>query len=89
MLVINLNNNRSRKLAWMREESWLWHLVHTDTYVNTKPVFGTLEMYRFKRPTISLGQWNRPQGPPKDFCTEKLGGKLNTNLIDDCCSSGL
>ena len=65
MLVINLNNNRSRKLAWMREESWLWHLIHTDSYANTKPCFSTLEMYRFPRPTIALGQWNRPMGPPQ------------------------
>lgn len=43
MLVIELNNNRSRKLAWMREESWLWHLIHTDTYANISPVFGVLE----------------------------------------------
>ena len=66
MLVINLNNNQSRKKAWMREDDWLWHLIHTDTFANTKPVFGTLEMYRFKRPTISMGQWNRQQGPPNE-----------------------
>ena len=48
----------------MREAQWMWHLIHTDTFANTKPVFGTLEMYRFKRPKISMGQWNRPQGPP-------------------------
>ena len=65
MLVIELNNNRSRKKGWMREESWLWHLIHTDTYANTSPYFSPLEMYRFKRPTIALGQWNRPQGPPQ------------------------
>ena len=62
--VADLPNNRARKLAWMREDDWLWHLIHTDTFANTKPVFGTLEMYRFKRPKISMGQWNRPQGPP-------------------------
>ena len=50
----------------MREESWLWHLIHTDTYAVTGPIFSILEMYRFKRPTITLGQWNRPQGPPNE-----------------------
>ena len=65
MLVIELNQNRSRKLAWMREETWLWHLIHTDSYANTKPVFAPRNMYRFKRPTVALGQWNRPTGPPQ------------------------
>ena len=64
MLAANLNNNRSRKRAWMREACWNWHLVHTDSAFNLKPVFLIIEMYRFKRPTISMGQWHRPQGPP-------------------------
>ena len=65
MLVINLNNNQSRKKAWMREDQWMWHLIHTDTFANTKPTYGVTEIQiRFKRPTICLGQWNRPQGPP-------------------------
>ena len=67
--VADLPNNRSRKRAWMREENWLWHLIHTDSAFNVRPVFGTLEMYRFKRPTISMGQWNRPQGPPTGATT--------------------
>ena len=68
MLVINLNNNRSRKLAWMREESWLWHLVHTDTYANTKPVFGTLEMMVKAAFKVAIGcnpSDTKPQGPPQ------------------------
>ena len=64
MLVSNLHNNRSKKLAWMREAQWEWHIIHTDRYAHTKPVFLVLEMYRFKRPTICMGQWHRPQGPP-------------------------
>ena len=64
MLVSNLSNNRSKKQSWMNEGQWMWHIIHTDTFAVTRPVFGTLEMYRFKRPTICLGQWNRPNGPP-------------------------
>ena len=69
MLVINLNNNRSRKLAWMHEESWLWHLVHTDTYVNRKPVFGTLEMMVKAAFKIAIGcnsSATSQQGPPNE-----------------------
>tara|TARA_R110002153_G_scaffold202612_1_gene355780 strand:- start:605 stop:808 length:204 start_codon:yes stop_codon:yes gene_type:complete len=66
MLVINLNNNRSRKLAWMREETWLWHLIHTDTYANTKPTFGVLET-QFAGMQTSFGNNDYKQcqqGPP-------------------------
>ena len=63
----NASKIRARKMAWMREKTWLWHLIHTDTYANTIPTFGILENYRFKRPTIALGHWNRPMGPPKSF----------------------
>ena len=68
MLVINLNNNRSRKLAWMREENWLWHLIHTDTYANTKPVFGTLEAMVKAAFKIAIGcnsSATSQQGPPQ------------------------
>ena len=43
MLVCNLNNNRSRKLAWMREAQWSWYLIHTDRFEDTTPLFGVLE----------------------------------------------
>ena len=91
MLVSNLNNNRSRSKAWMRETVWSWHLIHTDSYAITRPRYGVKEIQiRFKRPTICMGQWYRPQGPPKDLCMENLGGKFNTNIIDHWSSlSGL
>jgi hypothetical protein len=66
MLVCNLNNNRSRKLAWMREETWLWHLIHTDTYANTKPTFGVMEP-TFAQIETSFGSnhYDNAQGPPQ------------------------
>ena len=64
MLVINLNNNRSRKMAWMQEHQWDWWIIHTDSFADTQPVFESTIVGIFKRPTISLGQWHRPQGPP-------------------------
>jgi len=27
----------------MRENQWMWHLIHTDTFAITKPVFGIFE----------------------------------------------
>lgn len=66
MLVANLNNNRSRKLAWMREESWLWHLIHTDSYANTKPVFGVMEpTFAFMSTSFGSNNFDNAQGPPK------------------------
>ena len=66
MLVCNLNNNRSRKLAWMREDQWEWFIIHTDPYANTKPVFGIREPM-FKNMATNFGKNNNeqcPQGPP-------------------------
>ena len=85
MLVCNLNNNRSVKKAWQKESVWSWHLIHTDTYAITRPVFETLEDMAKAEFKIAIGcnsSATSPQGPPKDLCMENLGGKLNTNLID-------
>jgi hypothetical protein len=68
MLVSNLKNNRSRKLAWMREGQWLWHIIHTDTFANTKPVFETLEDMAKAEFKIAIGcnsSATSPQGPPQ------------------------
>ena len=40
MQVFNLNNNRSKKRSWMREDQWSWHLIHTDPFADTEPEFG-------------------------------------------------
>ena len=85
MLVCNLKNNRSVKKAWQRESVWSWHLIHTDTYAVTRPVFGILETMVKAAFKIAIGcnsSSTSPQGPPQDLCMENLGGKLNTNLID-------
>ena len=67
MLVVDLNNNRSRKLAWMQEECWEWWLIHTDTFAITKPVFGIFEKIVKAEFKISIGcnsSATSPQGPP-------------------------
>ena len=93
MLVCNLKNNRSVKKAWQRESVWSWHLIHTDTYAITRPVFETLEDMAKAEFRIAIGcnsSATSQQGPPKDLCMENLGGKFNTNLIDHWSSlSGL
>ena len=65
MLVCNLNNNRSKKLAWMREAQWSWYLIHTDTFSNTKPTFGVMEP-TFAQMATSFGSnhYDNAQGPP-------------------------
>ena len=55
MLVSNLNNNQSKKKAWMDEGQWMWHLIHTDTFAITRPVFGTLESIAKAEFKIAIG----------------------------------
>ena len=67
MLVINLKNNQSKKKAWMRENQWMWHVVHTDTFAITRPVFGILEAIAKAEFKIAIGCNScstSPQGPP-------------------------
>ena len=67
MLVINLNNNQSKKKAWMRENQWMWHVIHTDTFAITRPVFGILEATAKAEFKIAIGcnsTSTSPQGPP-------------------------
>ena len=66
MLVVDLNNNQSRKLAWMRDECWEWHLIHTDTFACTEPLFGCLEIISKFMKTNFGNNVNEqcPQGPP-------------------------
>jgi len=66
MLVINLNNNRSRKMAWMHCGEWLWHLIHTDTYANTSPVFGVFEaQFPDMQTSFGVNKFDHGQGPPQ------------------------
>ena len=67
MLVINLNNNQSKKKSWMQEDQWMWHIVHTDTFAITDPTFGILEIIVKAAFKISIGcnsTATSPQGPP-------------------------
>ena len=61
MLVFNLSNNRSKKKSWMRE-AYDWHLIHTDTFADTKPEFGVLEPI-FQSITTNFGNNLNAQGP--------------------------
>ena len=51
----------------MREGQWLWHIIHTDTFAVTKPVFGILELKVAAQFGIPLGcdsSASQPNGPP-------------------------
>ena len=37
MLICELTNNNSRKMAWQTEDTYRWHLVHTDKDVDLMP----------------------------------------------------
>ena len=65
MLVINLNNNRSRKKGWMQEECWEWHLIHTDTFAVTDPTYGILEaQFAGMQTSFGVNNFDNAQGPP-------------------------
>ena len=70
--VADLTNNRAKKLAWMRESVWSWHLIHTDTYAMTRPEFGILEDIVKSEFKIAIGcnsSSTSPQGPPTGATT--------------------
>jgi len=51
----------------MQEDQWMWHIVHTDTFAITKPVFGILEAIAKAEFKIAIGCNScstSPQGPP-------------------------
>ena len=67
MIVAHLNNNQSKKKAWMREAQWMWHLIHTDSAFNVRPVFGILESMAKAEFKIAIGcnsTATSSQGPP-------------------------
>ena len=66
MIVAHLNNNQSKKKAWMREAQWMWHLIHTDPFAITAPTFGCLEIISKFMKTNFGNNVNEqcPQGPP-------------------------
>jgi hypothetical protein len=66
MLVCNLNNNRNRPLKWIVEAVYEWHLIHTDTFACTEPLFGCLEKISKSMKTNFGNNVNEqcPQGPP-------------------------
>ena len=50
----------------MVEAVYEWHLIHTDTYANTKPLFGCFEIICQSTKTNFGNNVNEqcPQGPP-------------------------
>ena len=51
----------------MREKTWLWHLIHTDTYANTSPVFGVLDaQFPDMQTSFGVNNFDNAQGPPNE-----------------------
>ena len=51
----------------MQEDQWMWHLIHTDTFAITRPVFGIFEKMVKAEFKISIGcnsSATSQQGPP-------------------------
>ena len=67
MIVAHLNNNQSKKKAWMREGSYEWWLIHSDSSSIVRPAFGDLEAIAKAEFKIAIGcnsTSTSPQGPP-------------------------
>tara|TARA_R110000737_G_scaffold248471_1_gene258468 strand:+ start:389 stop:592 length:204 start_codon:yes stop_codon:yes gene_type:complete len=65
MLISNLPNNRSKKLAWMSQD-WPWWLIHTDLFFDCYPVVA-IDQPIFKNMATNFGNNKNEQcqqGPP-------------------------
>jgi len=66
--VVNLSNNRSRKMAWMRE-NYSWHLIFTDCMSSIMPQYARIQIFGFTRlldtwARIMKGSNDEINGPP-------------------------
>jgi len=66
LTVQNLPNNRAKKLAWMREAVWSWHIVFTDCNACTLPPWDYLSpIFAFMATNFGNNQNEQcQQGPP-------------------------
>ena len=49
----------------MQEDQWMWHIVHTDPFANTKPTFGILEVqFAGMQTSFGVNNFDNAQGPP-------------------------
>jgi hypothetical protein len=39
---VNRNSCNCKKMAWMRQPQYNWHLVHTDYFANNRPIYANL-----------------------------------------------
>jgi hypothetical protein len=65
MLVSELNNNRSKKLAWMIQD-WPWWIIHTDRFFDCCPAVA-FDQPIFKNMATNFGKNENEQcqqGPP-------------------------
>jgi hypothetical protein len=37
MLITQLTDNRSRNMAWQSQDTYRWHLIHTDKDIDMMP----------------------------------------------------
>ena len=54
-----------RTMAWMLEDNWLWHIVHTDYMSNILPKHSMGLTCAI--PKLDSGFRPHPQGPPTNF----------------------
>ena len=67
--VENMPNNRSKKLAWMRE-NYCWHIIFTDYMANTYPPINYLApVFSFMKTNFGKSTLRCAQGPPTGATT--------------------
>ena len=68
--VENMPNNRSKKLAWMRE-NYCWHIIFTDYMANTYPPINYLApVFALMKTNLGNNQNQQcQQGPPTGATT--------------------
>jgi hypothetical protein len=54
---------RCRKMAWMRELEWDWHILFTDAFSSTQPK-RILNQTHHKENSLGFSTENESQAPP-------------------------
>ena len=80
--VLLTNNNRSRKLFWMNQDEYDWHLIHTDRMADTSPAFEALEKV-FAFMETNFGNNINEQGPngPNDIIVGLKYSRLHISKL--------
>ena len=69
LTVQNLPNNRAKKLAWMKESVWSWHIIFTDHMANIIPIYIPTILTFVLNISLGANDHNQESVPPTGATT--------------------